>query len=134
MIYLKKKNSFCFRLWKAIMLIFFGAVFFASCNKDESSKNTEALPPSVELFSGQYNKNTQEISLNWRYIYASQIRHFELFYAPGQDTAAIIDPWISSYAINSVLNDTSYLFNIRAVDLYGTYSQAEVLYISTSSE
>ncbi len=96
--------------------------------------NTEALPSAVDLFEGQYNEDARQISLTWRYGSSSEISHFELFYSPGQDSVEKLDPWASSYSLYPVGSNKTYLFNIRAIDLYGTYSEARVVYIDTSEK
>lgn len=108
-------------------------IFIISCTKDEKINN-EVLPPSVDLFEAQYHEDTREISLSWRYGSSTDIERFELFYSPGQDSVEKLGPWERSYTLNGVNTNTNYLFNIRVVDLYGTYSEARVVYISTIPE
>lgn len=119
---------------KRIFLFYILIFLFISCNKEEEKMNTEVLPSSVDLLQGHYYKETKEISLTWRYGSSSEISHFELFYSPGQDSVERLDPWASSYTLSPVRSNITYLFNIRAIDLYGTYSEAGVVYISTTTE
>ena len=119
---------------KRIILIGVIGILLISCNKEEEKMNTEVLPNPVDLFQGQYSKETKEISLTWRYGSSSEISHFELFYSPGQDSVEKLEPWSGSYTLYPASPDVTYLFNIRAVDLYGTYSEARVLYITTSED
>lgn len=117
----------------SIYLLIF-TLLFAACNKEEETINNEALPSPVDLFQGQYHKDTKEINLTWRYGTASDISHFELFYSPGQDSVEKLSPYSSSFTVYPAASNTEYLFNIRVVDLYGTHSQARVLYLSTETE
>lgn len=119
---------------KRILLLSIISIFLIACNEEEEKINTEALPSPVDLFQGQYYKDTKEINLTWRYGSSSEISHFELFYTPGQDSVEKLDPWASSYNLFPAISDTNYLFNIRVVDLYGTYSEARVIYLSTKDE
>jgi len=119
---------------KRILLISLALIFFSACNKEEEKINTEALPSPVDLFQGEYKKDTKEISLTWRYGAASDISHFEFYYSPGQDSLENLSPYSSSYTLYPASSNTHYLFNIRVVDLYGTHSEARVLYISTETK
>jgi len=119
---------------KRLILLSLVILSFVACNKEEEKMTTEALPNAVDLFEGKYYENTSQISLTWRYGSSSEISHFELFYSPGQDSVEKLDPWAGSYSLYPVSANKTYLFNIRAVDLYGTYSEARVVYIDTTEE
>lgn len=115
---------------------FLSAIFLllVSCTKEEESMQNESLPSPVDLFQGQYDENSKEISLTWRYGNSSEISHYEFFYSPGQDSLEILDPYSSSYTLSPVSSNKTYLFNIRVVDEYGKRSEARVAYVNTETE
>jgi hypothetical protein len=119
---------------KRLLFLSIFLVSIIACNKEEEKMTTEALPSAVDLFEGQYHEESREISLTWRYGSSSEISHFELFYSPGQDSVEKLDNWASSYSLYPVSANKTYLFNIRAIDLYGKYSEARVVYINTTEE
>lgn len=117
------------KIFLSILAISFIGSSILSCDKEDSITEENVLIPSVENFTADLAGNS--INLNWSYSYTGEINYFILYYSPGGEINDTINPYESYYQVLPIIEDTNYLFNIRAIDKKGNVSAGKIARVST---